>query len=64
MLTAPRRSSTSKIIPAPALQSVSGEDEFTNSDAKTKKKSISSSILSTKSSSGKTTPYVLPGIIS
>eukprot|EP00604_Paraphysomonas_vestita_P002022 CAMPEP_0174820192 /NCGR_PEP_ID=MMETSP1107-20130205/3873_1 /TAXON_ID=36770 /ORGANISM="Paraphysomonas vestita, Strain GFlagA" /LENGTH=389 /DNA_ID=CAMNT_0016035065 /DNA_START=1427 /DNA_END=2596 /DNA_ORIENTATION=- len=63
IITAPRRSSTSKIIPAPALQSLSGEDEFTNSDVKhKKKKSISTSILSGKSSSGKTTPYVLPDL--
>jgi hypothetical protein len=58
MLTAPRRSSTSKISPEFVLQSLSGEDEFTNSDVKKKKKRLS---LSSKSNSAKTTPYVLPG---
>jgi hypothetical protein len=64
MLTAPRRSSTSKIAPAPSIQSLSGEDEFTNSEVKKIKKKPSKSslpILSSKSNSAKTTPYVLPG---
>jgi hypothetical protein len=62
IVTAPRRSSTSKIVPAPALISLSGDDEFSNSDIKKKKKSISNlQILSSKSGSGKTAPYILPG---
>jgi hypothetical protein len=68
MLTAPRRSSTSKIAPVPPIQSLSGEDEFTNSETKKiKKKPSKSSLpsLSTKSNpSSKTAPYVLPGQIS
>jgi hypothetical protein len=61
MLTAPRRSSTSKIIPAGSLQSISGEDEFTNSEVKKKPSKSSLPILSTRSGSAKTAPYVLPG---
>jgi hypothetical protein len=61
MLTAPRRSSTSKIAPAAPLQSLSGEDEFTNSEVKKKHSKSSLPILSSKSNSAKTTPYVLPG---
>jgi hypothetical protein len=53
----------SKIAPEFVLQSLSGEDEFTNSEVKKRKKHSKSSlpILSSKSNSAKTTPYVLPG---
>jgi hypothetical protein len=63
MLTAPRRSSMSKIAPEFVLQSLSGEDEFTNSEVKKRKKHSKSTlpILSSKSNSAKTAPYVLPG---
>ena len=63
MLTGPRRASTSKISPEFVLQSVSGEDEFTNSQEKKKRSSKASlPILSTKSNSSKSVaPYVLPG---